>query len=78
MTELIAQIALISALRNRGIYNVQIVDAVEHDNSLQVWFLDESRRTMVLTDEITCEEAQEIMSNLPKARRRQIIRAYSL
>ena len=78
MTNTIVNLALIFALRNRGIHNVQIIDTMEYDNSLQIWFLDENRRTMVLTDEITCEEAQVIMSNLPKARRRQIVRAYSL
>lgn len=78
MTSTIVNLALIFALRNRGIHNVQIIDTVEYDNSLQVWFLDENRRTMVLTDEITCEEAQGILANLPARRRKMMCRAYSL
>lgn len=78
MTKTIAQVALISALRNRQIFNAQILDAEDYGDNLQIWFYDKSRTTLVLTEPISCGEAQEIMSNLPKARRRQIVRAYSL
>ena len=78
MTKTIIDLAIISALRNRGIYNVNILDTMEEDNSLQVWFYDKSRNTLVLTEPITSGEACDILVVMPTKRRRMMVKAYSL
>lgn len=78
MTNTTSTLALINGLRNRGIYNVRVVDALDCGVALQVWFYDHNRRTMVLTDPIDCDEACELLDNLPKRRQRMMVRAYAL
>lgn len=78
MTNTIVDLAIILALRNRGIYNVNVLDTMEEDNALQVWFYDRSRKTLVLTEPITSGEACDILVAMPTKRRRMIVKAYSL
>lgn len=66
-------LAFINALRNRQIFFVKSYDAYKEGNELQVKFEDK-----VLTNPITSEEAQELMSNLPTRRRRMMVRAYGI
>lgn len=70
-------LAFINALRNRQIFFVKSYDAYEENNELQVKFTDKEGE-WVLTNPITSEEAKELMSNLPKARRRMMVRAYGI
>ena len=78
MTKTIAtKVAFINALRNRQIFFVKSYDAYEEKNELQVKFEDKEGE-WVLTNPITSEEAKELMSNLPKARRRMMVRAYGI
>lgn len=70
-------LAFINALRNRQIFFVKSYDAYEENNELQVKFTDKEG-SWVLTNPITSEEAQKLMSNLPKARRRMMVRAYGI
>lgn len=70
-------LAFINALRNRQIFFVKSYDAYEENNELQVKFEDKEGE-WVLTNPITSEEAKELMSNLPKARRRMMVRAYGI
>lgn len=70
-------LAFINALRNRQIFFVKSYDAYEENGCLQVNFKD-SEGTWVLVNPITSEEAQELMSNLPKRRCRQIVRAFGI
>lgn len=70
-------LAFINALRNRQIFFVKSYDAYEENNELQVNFKDHEG-SWVLTNLITSEEAKELMSNLPKARRRMMVRAYGI
>lgn len=70
-------LALINALRNREIFFVKYYDAYEEGNKLQVKFED-NEGSWVLINPITSEEAKELMSNLPKARRRMMVRAFSI
>lgn len=70
-------LAFINALRNRQIFFVKSYDAYKENNELQVNFKD-NEGEWVLTNPITSEEAQELMSNLPKARRRMMVRAYGI
>lgn len=78
MTNTVLDLALIQSLRNKNIYNVRILDTMEEQKGLQVWFYDKSRVTLVLTEPITNEEAIVALNSIPKARRRMAIRAYSL
>ena len=70
-------LAFINALRNRQIFFVKSYDAYEENNELQVNFKDHEG-SWALTNPITSEEAKELMSNLPKARRRMMVRAYGI
>ena len=70
-------LAFINALRNRQIFFVKSYDAYEENKELQVKFEDKEG-TWVLTNPITSGEAKELMSNLPKARRRMMVRAYGI
>lgn len=70
-------LAFINALRNRQIFFVKSYDAYEENNELQVKFEDKEGE-WVLTNPITSEEAKELMSNLPKTRRRMMVRAYGI
>ena len=70
-------LAFINALRNRQIFFVKSYDVYEENNELQVNFKDHEG-SWVLTNPITSEEAKELMSNLPKARRRMMVRAYGI
>jgi hypothetical protein len=70
-------LAFINALRNREIFFVKSYDAYEENNELQVNFKDHEG-TWVLTNPITSEEAQTLMSNLPTRRRRMMVRAYGI
>lgn len=70
-------LAFINALRNRQIFFVKSYDAYEENNELQVKFEDKEGE-WVLTNPITYEEAKELMFNLPKARRRMMVRAYGI
>lgn len=78
MTNTIAtKLAFVNALRNREIFSVKSYDAYEENDCLQVNFKD-NEGSWVLVNPITHEEAQELMSNLPKARRRMMVRAYGI
>ena len=78
MTNIInTTLAFINALRNRQIFFVKSYDAYEENKELQVKFEDKEG-TWVLTNPITSGEAKELMSNLPKARRRMMVRAYGI
>ena len=70
-------LAFINALRNRQIFFVKSYDAYEENNELQVNFKDHEG-SWVLTNPITSEEAQELMSNLPTRRRRMMVRAFGI
>ena len=70
-------LAFINALRNRQIFFVKSYDAYEENSELQVNFKDH-KGSWVLTNPITSEEAQELMSNLPARRRRMMVRAYGI
>lgn len=70
-------LAFINALRNRQIFFVKSYDAYEENNELQVKFEDKEGE-WVLTNPIASEEAKELMFNLPKARRRMMVRAYGI
>lgn len=70
-------LAFINALRNRQIFFVKSYDAYKENNELQVNFKDHEG-TWVLTNPITKDEAQELMSNLPTRRRRMMVRAYGI
>ena len=70
-------LALINALRNREIFFVKSYDAYEENNELQVNFKDHEG-SWVLTNPITSEEAQELMSNLPTRRRRMMVCAFGI
>lgn len=70
-------LAFINALRNRQIFFVKSYDAYEENNELQVK-LEDKEGSWVLTNPITSEEAKELMSNLPKARRHMMVRAYGI
>lgn len=78
MTKIInTTLAFVNALRNRQIFFVKSYDVYEENNELQVKFEDKEGE-WVLTNPITSEEAKELMSNLPKARRRMMVRAYGI
>lgn len=70
-------LAFINALRNRQIFFVKSYDSYEENNELQVKFEDKEGE-WVLTNPITSEEAKELMFNLPKARRRMMVRTYGI
>lgn len=70
-------LAFINALRNRQIFFVKSYDAYEENNELQVNFKDHEG-TWVLTNPITSEEAQTLMSNVPTRRRRMMVRAFGI
>lgn len=70
-------LAFINALRNREIFFVKSYDTYEENGYLQVNFKD-NEGSWVLTNPITSEEAKELMYNLPKARRRMMVRAYGI
>lgn len=72
-----AKLAFVNALRARNIFSIKCFDAYEEDNCLEVKFTDKEGE-WVLTNPITSEEAKELMSNLPKARRRMMVRAYGI
>lgn len=78
MTNTIAtKVAFINALRNRKIFNIKSYDAYEENGCLQVNFKD-NEGTWVLVNPIEKDEACELMSNLPKRRCRQIVRAFGI
>lgn len=70
-------LAFINALRNRQIFFVKSYDAYEENDCLQVNFKD-NEGTWVLVNPIEKDEACELMSNLPKRRCRQIVRAFGI
>ena len=70
-------LAFINALRNRQIFFVKSYDAYEENNELQMNFKDHEG-SWVLTNPITKDEAQELMSNLPTRRRRMMVRAFGI
>lgn len=71
------KLAFINALRNREIFFVKSYDAYEENGELQVNFIDREGQ-WVLTNPITKDEASTLMANLPKARRRMMVRAYDI
>ena len=71
------KLAFISALRNRKIFSIKSYNAYEENDCLQVNFKDNEGQ-WVLVNPITSEEACELMSNLPKRRCRQIVRAFGI
>lgn len=71
------KLAFVNALRNREIFSIKSYNAYEENDCLQVNFKDNEGQ-WVLVNPITSEEAQSLMSNLPKARRRQMVRAYGI
>lgn len=74
MTKTIAtKVAFINALRNRKIFSIKSYDAYEENGCLQVNFKD-NEGTWVLTNPIE----KELMSNLPKRRRRMMVRAFGI
>lgn len=72
------KLAFINALRNREVFFIKSYKAYEENGELQVSFRDNSKVKWVLTNPITKSEAQELMLNLPKARRRMIVRAFGI
>ena len=73
-----AKLAFIFALRNREVFFVKSYEVYEENGELQVKFRDNSKCKWVLTNPITKDEAQKLMSNLPTRRRRMMVRAYAL
>ena len=71
------KLAFVNALRNREIFSIKSYNAYEENDCLQMNFKDNEGQ-WVLVNPITSEEAQSLMSNLPKARRRQMVRAYGI
>ena len=71
-------LAFIQALRNRGVFFIKSYEAHEENNELQISFRDNSKVKWVLVNPITSEEACELMSNLPKRRRRMMVRAFGI
>lgn len=71
------KLAFINALRNREIFFVKSYDAYEENGELQVNFIDREGQ-WVLTNPITKDEASTLMANLPKARRRMMVRTYGI
>lgn len=74
---IVTKLAFVNALRNREIFSIKSYNAYEENDCLQVNFKDNEGQ-WVLVNPITSEEAQSLMSNLPKARRRQMVRAYGI
>lgn len=72
-----AKLAFVNALRVRNIFSIKYFNAYEEDNCLEVKFTDKEGE-WVLTNPITSEEAQTLMSNLPTRRRRMMVRAFGI
>lgn len=78
MTNTIAtKLAFVNALRNHKIFSIKSYDAYEENGCLQVNFKD-NEGTWVLTNPIEKDEACEFMGNLPKYRRRMMVRAFGI